>query len=278
MGKKSRFRRFYTDINLTSTQLQDAKKKYDGISRALHARFYNGQEFSVRIRKLIGSYGKQTHIRPARDVDMLFIMPERERATYTGNKSSGQAQLLDDIREILQNAYPDPPVGAYRRVVRIEFSDTKHNVEVLPGWRNEDGSFTIPNTERGGSWEPFDPYAEIQKIRASNLETRRTYVLIRMMKRWQKVQGAQLKSYKIEKAVLAFFATKGRVSGPYSDLVRDFFDHFNQSTRNNENLKSHLNSAYNIASNACEFERNQNIAEATREWRNLFGPEFPGAV
>lgn len=277
MSIQEQFERFYENIKLTPSQREDAKTKYTGVCKKLHDHYYPDAEYDGSTKLLIGSYGKQTHIRPARDVDVIFIMPPEKFEQYDDNQSNGQSQLLQDVKEILEEKYPDTPIRAFGKVVVIEFSDTKHNVELLPAWANEDRTFTIPNSEGGGSWERWDPRSEIQKIQDSDSRTRRTRALVRMIKKWSENCTAELKSYQIEEKVLDFFANDEFSDKVYPVLVRDFFEYFYQTT-SDEDLRSHLNTALNRAKKACEFEGNGNVEKATEEWKKVFGDDFPASV
>ena len=270
------FNQFLENIMLTSNQREDAKKKYDGVCAKLHDHYYT-TKYSGCTKLLIGSYGKKTNIRPARDIDVIFIMPPDKYDQYADNQSNGQSQLLQDIKRILEEKYHDTPIKAFGKVVVIEFSDTQHQVELLPAWENDDGTFTIANSENGGSWEHWDPRSEIKKIKDSNGRTGRTRFLIRMVKKWTENCTAKIKSYQIENRVVDYFATNTFSEKEYPALVHDFFDYFHQIASDQE-LKSHLETALNRSKKACEFEDNGELDNAAGEWRKIFGDDFPASV
>jgi len=170
MGIQEQFEQFYENIKLTPLQREDAIKKYTGVCKKLHEHYYPDIEYSGNTKLLIGSYGKQTHIRPARDIDVIFIMPPEKFGQYDDNESNGQSQFLQDIKKILEKKYPDTPIKAFGKVVVLEFADTQHNVDLLPAWENQNKTFTIPNSEGGGSWEYWDPRTEIRRINGSDAE------------------------------------------------------------------------------------------------------------
>jgi len=267
------FEKFYENIKLTPSQREDAKKKYDGVCKKLHDNYYPDITYSGQTRFLIGSYGKQTHIRPARDIDVIFQMPSEKYEQYDNHESNGQSQLLQDIKKILEEKYPDTPIKAFVKVVVLEFADPQHNVELLPAWENDDKTFTIPNSENGGSWEPYDPRGEIKEIQDSDEKTGKTKMLSRMIKKWTDQCSVKVKSYKIEKAVVNFFNSH-ESHGDYSDTVRDFFQYLHDNS-SDETLKSHLNTALSRANKACEFEANEKLEQALDEWRKIFGNDFP---
>ncbi|HEW78414.1 MAG TPA: nucleotidyltransferase, partial [Phycisphaerales bacterium] len=150
------FETFYENIKITSSQREDAQTKYTGVCKKLHGYYYPDSPYDGRTKLLIGSYAKKTHIRPARDVDVIFKMPVERFEQYNDNHSNGQSQLLQDVKKVLEEKYPNTPIRAFGKVIVVEFSDTKHNVELLPAWENEDGTFNIPNSENGGSWEEWE--------------------------------------------------------------------------------------------------------------------------
>lgn len=273
MSINDHFNQFLENIKLTSGQIEDAKTKYDGVCSKLHDHYYS-TEYDGSTKLLIGSYGKKTNIRPARDIDVIFMMPTEKFEQYNDNQSNGQSQLLQDIKSILEEKYPNTPIKAFGKVVVLEFADTKHNVELLPAWENEDGTFTIPNSENGGSWEQWNPRSEIKKIKDSDANTGRTRSLIRMIKKWTECCSVKLKSYQIEDKIVDFFGIETFSEKEYPVLVRDFFEYFSLIETNSD-TKSHLDTALDRAKKACEFEADDKLDSAVDEWRKIFGDDFP---
>lgn len=273
MKSDQQFEKFIDNIKLTSAQRKDAKTKYTGVCKKLHDNYYPDIEYSGSTKLLIGSYGKKTHIRPPRDVDVLFIMPPEKFEQYQDNEGNSQSQLLQDIKKVLSEKYTTADkIKAWGKVVLVKFSEGVHNVELLPAWEKDDGTFIIPNTENGGSWEIWDPKTEIKNIKESDSKTGKTKSLIRMIKRWTDNCSVDLKSFQIENSVLDFFSSN-ESNKPYAQLVRDFLIFF-KGTVNDESVKSHLTTAYNRAKKACEFEEKEKYDEATTEWKKIFGQDF----
>lgn len=273
---EQQFQVFYENIKLTPAQKQDAIDKYSGVCKKLHDTYYPTITYSGATKLLIGSYGKKTSIRPARDVDVIFIMPSEKFSQYDDNTTNKQSQLLQDVKKILEEKYPNTPIKAYGKIVVIEFSETKHDVEVVPAWENNDGTFTIPNSENGGSWERQDYRSEIKNILDSEKATGKTKFLVRVIKKWSENCSANLKSYEIEKKVIAFFFVD-RSTLTTSNLVKEFFSYFGQTVLD-QNLKSHLNTALNRASKACDFESDDKLDNAIDEWIKIFGNDFPKTI
>jgi len=275
MSISDNFDKFYKNIKLTPDQKVDAKIKYNGVCKKLHSHYYENVEYDGRTKLLIGSYGKGTNIRPPRDVDVIFIMPPEKFDDYSDNKTNPQAQLLQDIRKILSEKYStSEKPKAWGKVVLVTFTDGTHNVEVLPAWENEDGTFLIPNSENGGSWENWDPRSEINNIQEFDNDNGITKKLIRMVKKWSENCTVDLKTYEIEVAIMDFFFQKLHEGKPYSYVVRDFFKFFYEH-ETAEQIRSHLNTAWGRASKACDFEYDGNLNSSIDEWRKVFGDDFP---
>lgn len=273
MSIEEQFEKFYENIKLTQAQREDAKRKYDGVCGKLHSYYYPDTTYDGNTRFLIGSYGKKTHIRPARDIDVIFIMPPEKFSQYNDNNSNCQSQLLQDVKAILEEKYKNTPISAFGKVVVLEFADPQHKVEVQPAWENENGTFTIPNSENGGSWEIVDPRAEIKRIQDSDEQTGKTKKLIRTTKKWSELCTAPVKSFAIENKVLEFFSSNN-TDNRFAITVRDFFSYFYNSA-SDESLRSHLNTALSRAKKACTFEDEQKLDEATEEWKKILGDDFP---
>lgn len=275
MSISDQFDKFYENIKLTPDQREDAKTKYTGVCKKLHSHYYENVEYDGRTKLLIGSYGKGTNIRPPRDVDVIFIMPPEKFDDYDDNKSNPQSQLLQDIRDILSEKYTtSEKPKAWGKVVLVTFTDGTHNVEVLPAWENEDGTFLIPNSENGGNWENWDPKSEINNIQEFDNDNRITKKLIRMIKKWSENCTVGLKTYEIEVTIMDFFFQKLHEDKSYPCVVRDFFK-FYYDHETEEKIRSHLNTALGRASKACDFENDDKLDSAVDEWRKVFGDDFP---
>lgn len=270
------FDKFYENIKLTRAQKKDAVSKYQGVCKKLHSHYYPEIEYNGNTKLLIGSYGKHTNIRPPRDVDVLFIMPGDKFKQYDDNESNGQSQLLQDIRDVLSERYSTTDeIKAWGKVVLIQFTDSKHSIELLPAWENDliDGSFIIPNTANGGAWDEWYPRSEIKKIQESDANTNKTKKLIRMIKKWTENCTVQIKSYLIENAVVDFFSSNSSDEN-CSKLVVDFFGYF-LSITSDEERRSHIQTAKNRSEKAYNYEIDGKLDDAVQEWKKIFGDDFP---
>ena len=276
MSIQGQFEQFYAKIKLTKNQTKDARTKYTEVCEVLHKRYYPNTKYGGNTKQLIGSYGQDTHIRPARDVDVIFIMPRRSFSQYGDMGLNGPSHLLQEVKKALKKKYPNVPINIDHKVVALMFAEPKHKVEVQPAWRIEGDDFKAPSTKGSVPWVTVRPLKRIRKIRESNSRTHKTKILIRIIKKWQEVKNVRLKSYQVEDAVLGFFGNqKVRDTRQTSVLVRGFFKSFHLNAKLDDPAKGSAKTAYNIAKKACQLELKGNVAEATKEWRKIFGSEFP---
>lgn len=159
------FGKLIENIKLTENQQEDAVTKFNNVCKTIHAIYYPDIEYDGSTMVLIGSYGKMTNIRPPRDIDVVFKLPESEFTRIDRLNGNKQSQLLQHIRSILKDRFPlTKEISAWGKVVVVPFSEGTHTVEVLPAWERSDGSFTIPNSENGGFWDRSHPIAEMNNI------------------------------------------------------------------------------------------------------------------
>ena len=275
---KKQFETFNANLRLTSNQEDDAKIKYNGVCKTLHNYYYDS-EYNGSTKFLFGSYKKKTNIRPIvkeQDVDVLFYMPDNEFEKYNDYKSNGQSALLQKIKDILCATYTTTDtIKGWGKVVLVEFSENKHNVELLPTWENADGTFKIPNSENGGSWDTFDPREDISLFQTSNKKTNGlTAQLSRMIKSWKRnTTSVTLKSFEIEQYVIAFLESNYEQSDELSKISKNFFEYL--SNQVDESNKSNVQTALNRANKALDFEKNNKYDKACDEWKKVFGALFP---
>lgn len=285
------FKQFLNNIKLTEAQKTDAKTKIKSVAKTLHDHYYPSLSYDGGTKRIIGSYGKKTNIRPVGDIDLLFKMPNEEFKRYDSLSGNKQSQLLQDVRSILKDKFvTTEKIRAFGKVIVIGFSDHTHNVELLPAWKQEDGRYKIPNSEHGGSWDIWDPVKEFENIDNSSKRTHKTRSLIRMVKRWLDYCSVPLKPFVVELLVVEYLSTHTSDES-YSQLVKKFFD-FLKTKRNvsvyspasfslvnmGEDWYTKAESALTRADKAVDFEDKEDYENASREWKKIFGDMFPLAI
>jgi hypothetical protein len=287
------FETFIEKIKLTELQKQDAQTKIANVSSALHAKYYPNQVYDGSTKILIGSHGKHTNIRPPRDIDLLFKMPPAEFARYDALAGNKQSQLLQDIRGVLKDKFTTTDkINAWGKVILISFAEGTHIVELLPAWKLESGAYRIPNSENGGSWDTWHPVAEIQNIHDSNVQTKKTKKLVRMMKAWVRSCGVPLKSFMLELLVVNYLRDEfnNEVNISYPKFVSEFFRYIllkKNSTVTSPGSPTPINigdswysrteSAFTRSKKAIEYEESGKLNDASLEWKKIFGDDFPMA-
>ncbi len=279
---KERFKKFNEDIKLTSNQREDAKTKYTNVCETLHKKYYDSY-FDGKTKLLFGSYKTKTNTRPLsemQDVDVIFKIPQEIFDKFNSYKGNGPAVLLQEIKGVLKETYTTTDkIRAWAKVVLVKMSDNTHNVEVLPALEKEDGTFTIPNSTNGGSWENFDPRKQIDEFQTSNHNTNGlTAELTRMMKSWKRnISSMDYPSHELVNDVMGFLEsefTSGVEYDEYHEVSKNFLDYI-KSRCNNDDRKSHIQTAYNRAVKAIEHMDDDKPKEASEEWRKIFGDKFP---
>lgn len=278
---EKQFSTFCSNIKLTPNQREDAKTKYQGVAKKLHKSYYES-EFDGGTKLLFGSYKTKTNTRPLspdQDVDLLFKIPKETFEKFDDYEGNGQSALLQEVKEFLNEKYTTTDkIKGWGKVVLVAFADNTHNIEVLPAYEQDDGTFLIPNSENGGSWDTFDPREQIEIFKSSNSDTDGlTGELCRMIKAWvRNTSSLDYKSYKLVEDVIDFLESEfeeGADYDEYQNVVRNFFDHLKGVCPSD--IKSYVESAFNRAVKAIEYFDNDKPKEASEQWRKIFGDEFP---
>jgi hypothetical protein len=282
---QKQFTQFADNIRLTANQEADAKTKYDGVCTKLHTSYYDS-DYDGKTKLLFGSYKTKTNVRPItenQDVDVLFKIPKETYDKFKAYESNGPSALLQEVKGFLNEKYTTTDeIKAWGKIVQVKFADNAHNVEVLPAYEEEDGTFTIPNSENGGSWDKFDPREQIILFQNSNGKTNGlTAELTRMIKTWvDNTSTCNYKSYKLLGDVMKFLETNFKTGADYSDysnVVKTFFEFLNNNC--DEEIQSFVKTAFDRAKKAYDYEKDEKPKEASEEWRKIFGfegkSEFP---
>lgn len=289
IGVRQRFTTFNAELALTPDQVEDGETKHHGVRKCLNRHYYDSSSETDN-SFLIGSWGKDTRVRPPRDVDLYFVLPHsvyQKFENYSGNK---QSALLQEVKGVLQATYSSTDMSGDGQVVLVKFNTI--NIEVVPVFLLTNGRYWVPHTHDGGFYKEADPNAELASISAAdivyNLNVRR---LVRMLKAWQWWCDVPIKSFYIEILVPDFL--QGCLWSKndyfwYDWLLRDFFT-FLKTKKNliifapgtyellylGEDWFSKCETAEARAIKACDYERDDHVALAGEEWQKIFGPQIP---
>jgi hypothetical protein len=223
MTISQRFDALLANLELKPYQVEDGKTKYKGVTRCLNARYYySNSETANGI--LVGSWGKQTQIRPPRDVDILFQLPKSVYDRFQSRFGNRQSQLLQEVKDVLTGTYSATKMRGDGQVVIVPFAT--HTVEVVPAFLLDNTQYWVCNTHDGGKYVNFDPTAEANSVSSSEGANRNTRDLIKMLKCWQGYCSVPLKSFHLELLAVEFLRKwehAGHTTVYYDWMVRDVF-------------------------------------------------------
>jgi hypothetical protein len=284
-----RFSKLLSNLQLTPEQKQDGTTKANGVYQCLNSHYYGTN--SNKNGFYVGSWGKETAVRPPRDVDVMFVLPNEVYWRFEGNYGNKQSQILQEIKGVLLKTYPYTDIRGDGQVVMVPFGS--YNVELVPAFRLQNGQFWICNTNDGGSYKLSDPAAEEKAINLSNSATNgNTRDLIKMLKRWQEYCNVPIKSFVLELLAVEFlnsWAYRGKGYFYYDWMLRDFLRFLcvksvyypvvvpgtGEIIWLGGDWISRAQSALARANKACEYESAKSNQQAAEEWQKVFGSFIP---
>ncbi len=158
---------------ITLKNFETMKTTVGEITRKLNKKYYdlNGDKSSHGY--IVGSVGRNTAVKNASDLDMIFDLPEDVYKRFNAYESNGQSALLQEVKNVLKEHYPRTELRADGQVVVIEF--TGYTVELVPGFKQSDNRFRYPDTNNGGSWKYTDPLSEQKECSACEKRSNQNY-------------------------------------------------------------------------------------------------------
>lgn len=282
---KEDFETFCSNIQLDNEEEMNITIKE--ITKKLNKHYYDIEDEEEHMY-IVGSVGRGTAIKNTSDLDILFDLPKEVYTKYDNYESNGQSALLQDVKNVLLERYPNTKMKGDGQVVVISF--TKYKVELVPGFKQTDDRFKYPNSNYGGSWKYTNPLPEIEECKNSNDSTDGNfYNVCHMLRAWKNKKG--FKGLLIDTLTDNFFNENEEYKKvnyeDYLELIKNIFKFLknedatksywlaigsNQQIYNDDNGKfvKKAEKAYNKLVNKKEDD--DNINEILR---GLFGREFP---
>src|SRR3989442_116641 len=120
------FEKFRQRLELSDTEQKDASKRQTEIRECIRAGFELKTDF------LSGSYRRHTKTKPLKDVDVIFVLGEKEK----WRRDKPPVETLEAFEKCLKKKYPEEgQVEINRRSVTVEFEKDyyadDHNGKVL---------------------------------------------------------------------------------------------------------------------------------------------------
>ncbi|MGA8148283.1 MAG: hypothetical protein WB870_12020 [Gallionellaceae bacterium] len=288
-----RFEQFHRNLALTPLQQVDGFIKRANVVSCLNRAYYNTNSDTDN-SFFIGSWGKDTAIRPPRDVDVYFLLPVTVYNRFQSYTSGRQSALLQEVKNWLAITYPNTDMSGDGQVVVVNFGS--YNVEVVPAFAlTTQGRYWVCDTNNGGSYKETAPLNEVNQLEAvDSANARNLRPLIRMLKAWQAYCSVPIKSFQIELVASNFIEqSPWRFnSWFYFDwIMRDFFAYLYHQANGyvfvpgtleavalGNIWQSRALSAYQRALKACDYEYNNCVADAGDEWQKIFGTDMPRVI
>lgn len=174
--------------------------RYHTVTRAINREFWNSQSDTLH-SLYVGSYGRGTAIDTS-DIDILVEIPQSEYNRYDLAKGNGQSRLLQIVRSSILSVYPRSDIRADGQVVKISFSDGME-FEILPAFKNWDGTYKYPDTNMGGNWQATNPKAEQEAMKQKNKSSNGLFY--DTCKHFRRVRDNHFSSYHLSGIVIDSF-------------------------------------------------------------------------
>jgi SMODS domain-containing protein len=287
-----RFAQFHRNVLLTQQQRTDAATKRGNVVSCLNRAYYDTSSQSDH-SFLVGSWAKDTAIRPPRDVDVYFLLPPEVYHRFQRYAWVAQSALLQEVKAHVALRFSDTSIRGDRQVVVVKFGTI--TVEVVPSFALHRGGYLICDTTNGGHYTKTDPWAEVALLDVVDSDTAGNLrALIRMLKVWQANCAVDIKSFHLELLAVEFLRQcQWRLKDWfYFDwIIRDCFEFLTRRAntvivvpgtgevmRLSDAWLTKAESALGRARRACDLERDNHVQAAGEEWQKIFGPDVPRVV
>ncbi|MEM7288785.1 MAG: nucleotidyltransferase [Pseudomonadota bacterium] len=286
MGISDDFKAFLENIQVDNSDT--ISSRYGEVTSALNKQFRDTDSKTANSLQ-VGSYGRWTAIKGVSDLDMIYIMPAGKWDDYKGG---GQSDLLRDTKEAIKRRYPTTTVRVDRLVVRVLYKD--FHIEVMPAFKQDDGSYKYPDTANGGSWKITKPQAELDEMREANKRKNRNLRrLCKMARAWKNKHGVAMGGLLIDTVAYNFLESTNdygeRSYTYYNWMCRDFFKFLadqpkqseyaalgsRQRVRVKKRFEAKAKKAYDLCVKAIEASGQKNERQ---KWRDVFGNAYPAPL
>jgi hypothetical protein len=126
--------------------------RYKTIAQRLNTDFWSTTSDTAH-SLYVGFYDRNTAIQGFSDPDMLMELPSSVYCKYDAYTANGRSALLQAVRNSLAKTHPSTSIGGDGQVIAISFTDGITS-EIVPVFTNSSGSYTNPDSNRGGSRKP----------------------------------------------------------------------------------------------------------------------------
>lgn len=93
---RRRFKAALKNLALTDAQIDDGIGKSSGVAASLNRHYCDESDGNIN-KLIVGSWGKNTAIRPPTDIDQLHILPVSVCHDFNRKQGNVQSQLLQEV-------------------------------------------------------------------------------------------------------------------------------------------------------------------------------------
>lgn len=275
--------------NIEEINLDEINISLDQIAKKLNKKYYDIDSETENLY-VVGSLGRETATKNISDIDVIFDLPKDVYKRFDEHETNGQSHLLAEVKEVLQERYPNTEIRGDGQVVVISFS--KFEVELNPAFKQSDGSFKYPNSHNGGSWKTTNPIPEIDECKKMNDVTNNNFSnFCRILRAWKNNIGFKFKGLLIDTLVNNFLNEnedfKTIKYEEYFYVIKELFNYLRKENRqqsywyalgSNQQITNDDNGKFVSKANEA-FEALEEIKNETKnkndKMREIFGKEFP---
>jgi hypothetical protein len=287
------FDKFRRRLELSSTERNDAARRQADVRDCIRSGFTVTTDF------LSGSYARHTKTKPLKDVDVLFVLGEKER----GRRNKPPIETLQAFERCLRKEYTEKDqVEICRRSVTVEFEKNYYpdehegkvlSIDAVPSFECGSEEYEIPDKVTG-RWIRTNPAKHKEQATAKNEELDQRWVpLVKMAKGWNRANGKPVKpsflievmaeelaeapfstyANEIRNLFAAMEANIGRVWADPAGLGPPVSDQMTPELV--AEAKKALRGAQRKAALADRAEQSGRQGEALQIWREVLGDYFP---
>lgn len=290
MSVSAWFSSFCSNLRMSDTTVSNVRSRYKAITKRININYY-GTTSETANSLYVGSYGRGTDI-VVSDIDVILKLPYETYKKFNNYIGNGQSALLQEVKTIIQKTYSTTHFRGDGQVIVIRFTDGII-FELVPCFINDNGSYTYPDTNNGGSWKITNPKPEIDEINRANKEWNRNLKrLCRMARAWKYKCNVPMGGLLIDTLAYNFlkdWENKNQSYLYYDFMSRDFFKYLkdqdtnqnfwyavgsNQKVYRKGGFEYKAKQAYNISLEAIKKEKDYPYT-AKSKWREIYGTKFP---
>lgn len=248
-----------------------------------------------------GSLRRATQLSPLHDLDLVVVYDHKQQPTW-GQPGGSSAAALEHVGGRV-TALLGITNGTSSRLVRrahrrdhavkcfIDAPDSGFTVDVMPALRTAGGTLLIPEVH-SQEWQEANPEYLIREVQTRHDAWEHYRPMVRVFKDWR-LDAAEHMDSKVKSLVIEILAlTCLPTSGSRAQALAKFFTSAalavgqpicdpadlcgeTQPDLDYDGLRRQLEKARDLANNALLCEQLNDVANAQRSWRDLFGDDFP---